>query len=449
MSDNLTTSGLQYKLSNNGVDYETNWTSIGATGLVDRAWNITSGFGGSATNGPKTVSVRVRDMADNTMTFNCPAITFDNVAPTLGTFTYNPSSTNFSNYTRFSTVNLTLAGTDATSGVNSMQFSNSNGTTWSPWYTYGTTFTAWDFTSATYGGTTSNSSAKPVYARIRDAAGNISGVSSFSLYYDTVAPVPGTLSPAPATVTSRTVAVAHNMTDTGGSGIRYVQLWTDGYYSGWITPGQAATVLLTPMNGNKYVQAQYQDNAGNTSVWTPYQLYTQLAMGWSNYNRNEIAKATYNYAMPTGDNTSYMSVGAGSSILLDAAHTSGTYTIVYSTIGGLVGQLDYYSPTTANPGSIVLYYTTYNANGTTVRGGITTPGSTTWSTGTVSLSWYNTLVGKLTVAHPGYAYLDLDAVPAGLTTTTTEVAGVSDVRIKYYNGVFTLEPLGTAKFVRF
>lgn len=93
-------------------------------------------------------------------------------------------------------VELTLFASDtggnnnAGSGVSDMQFSN-DGMSFSAWVSYATSYSAWDITDSSYGGT-STQGRKTVYVRFRDGAGNvsISSLAYFTFEFPTAATLP-------------------------------------------------------------------------------------------------------------------------------------------------------------------------------------------------------------------------------------------------------------------
>ena len=78
-------------------------------------------------------------------------------------------------------VTLNLKSSDSGFGVSSMQFSN-NGSTWTSWKTFKTTYSNWNMTSSTYGGN-GNRGTKYVYVRYKDKVGNISLKYKDSIIY--------------------------------------------------------------------------------------------------------------------------------------------------------------------------------------------------------------------------------------------------------------------------
>jgi subtilisin family serine protease len=82
-------------------------------------------------------------------------------------------------YSKYATLNL--KSSDSGFGVSSMQFSN-NGSKWTSWKTFKTTYSNWNLTSSTYGGN-GNRGTKYVYVRYKDKVGNISLKYKDSIIY--------------------------------------------------------------------------------------------------------------------------------------------------------------------------------------------------------------------------------------------------------------------------
>jgi hypothetical protein len=146
-------SGLsQMRFSNDGSTWR-DWETYGSS----KSWSLTSG------DGLKTVYVQLKDDAGNVSDPFSDTITLDMTAP-AGAIYINAGAT----YATKLSANLTLAATDAGSGVSLMRFS-SDGSSWSDWETYGSS-NIWSLTLG--------DGLKTVYVQFKDAAGNSSG--SFS-----------------------------------------------------------------------------------------------------------------------------------------------------------------------------------------------------------------------------------------------------------------------------
>lgn len=143
------TSGVD-RVRYNNID---NWTNIEWEFIVAaKNWTLTPG------DGIKTVYYQARDKAGLVSTFS-DQIILDTTPPT-GTITIANGASNSSS----TTVTLTLAAEDTTSGVAQMRFSNDN-TTWTAWEPYSNKKT-WSLTSG--------DGNKTVYVQYRDNAGLVS-----------------------------------------------------------------------------------------------------------------------------------------------------------------------------------------------------------------------------------------------------------------------------------
>lgn len=154
ITDGLKGSGVsEVCFSNDGIDY-TDWEPC--TGNMEKEWTLSSG------DGSKTVYMKLKDRLGNITPSSSPiyttAISLDTTPPENCSIAINGTDTIA--YQRG--VMLTLAATDAASGVASMQFSN-DGINFSDPEIY-TTSKSWLLTTGT--GT------KTVYAKFTDRAGN-------------------------------------------------------------------------------------------------------------------------------------------------------------------------------------------------------------------------------------------------------------------------------------
>ena len=86
--------------------------------------------------------------------------------------------------TRSRLTKLYLGATDTGGfGLYRMRFSNNGTTKWSSWVTYATTYSNWNITSSTYGGTASRGT-KKVYVQFKDKIGNTSTKKYDTIYYN-------------------------------------------------------------------------------------------------------------------------------------------------------------------------------------------------------------------------------------------------------------------------
>ena len=192
-------------LSNVSVTPSGQWTSTGTL-----SWTATDDSGltpsvevkvGSGTwqasgnsliglaQGANSVSVRAVDSAGNRSAATVLTVNYDSVAP-VSTAVADSAARS-----------MTLAATDATSGVASVQFST-DGSTWS---TYGSPVIA-------------GSGATTVWYRAVDAAGNVEVARSVAFAaVSTPAPVPSTFTAAPVPVVTGTARVGSVLTATAGT----------------------------------------------------------------------------------------------------------------------------------------------------------------------------------------------------------------------------------------
>jgi hypothetical protein len=198
---------------------------------------------------------RARDNAGNISAYSSSdtQTTVDTTSPTPGTLTINGGAQN----TNTTAVTLTLAASDATSGVAQMSFSN-DGSSWSAWETYATS-KAWTLASGDGG--------KSVYARFKDGAGNVSANTSASITLDTVAPTGTVVIAGGATyATSTNVNLTLSASDAT-SGVAQMSFSDDGSnWSAWEAYTTSKAWALASGDGSKTVYVRYKDNAGNVST---------------------------------------------------------------------------------------------------------------------------------------------------------------------------------------
>jgi hypothetical protein len=162
-------------------------------------------------------------------------------------------------------VTLGLTASDGSgSGVSGMQFSN-DGTNWSVWENYGTT-KAWTLTEGL--------GPKIVYARYRDAVGNVSADTisdDIALTTDVIGPT-GTIliNGGAARTTNPTVSLSLTASDGWGTGVASMQFNNDDcvFWSDWEPFWTSKSWDLSAGNGFKTVYVRYRDAAGNVSTDT-------------------------------------------------------------------------------------------------------------------------------------------------------------------------------------
>ena len=343
------------QFSNNGGLWS-RWYTYATTKL---SWPITSSaYGGSTTNGTKRVYVRVMDDLGNVSSSVSDAIVYDTVRPTTA-----PTINSNTPYTNNPSVIITLYASDDRSGLYQMRFSNNNAS-WSSWQSYSSTRSSWNMTSATYGGTTTETQNKYVYVQVKDYAGNISYTGYDRITYD-ITPPTGYfyIEYGNPSSSSYTNAILYFYMTDNLSGVSQRRMYRSG--TGWLGYGTHTSSMswyLPPRNGLKYVYAQFKDGAGNTTG-SIYDTIT-LSETYSSLSRTDIVSADYGY-------TSYMNSNAieGDDSFNSSALKPGTV-LVYRTSAGRFGKLEVLSydkywpvfpPVLSN--RIRIKMTTYNSNG--------------------------------------------------------------------------------------
>jgi len=201
--------------------------------------------------GTKTVEAEFKDGAGNVSQTASDTIVYDATPPSgsvqvgLGTGYVNSES-----------VTLTSAATDATSGVAESRFSN-DGVNWGGWGAYAVT-SAWTLVAG--------DGTRTVYAQYKDGAGNVSSTSSTTVVIERIPPTGSiVVAGGAAWTTSRTVSLSLPATDVGSSvhDMRFSQdgsAWTD-----WQSYAATLAWTLTSGDGQKTVNVQFRDAAGNIS----------------------------------------------------------------------------------------------------------------------------------------------------------------------------------------
>jgi hypothetical protein len=261
------TDAVEMEFSNNNSA----WSPREAYQASKAGWDLSNAaYGGSGTNGNRTVYARFYDAADNMLPVS-NSVLFDSGAPTVSSFVVNSNDT----ATNSGTVTLSVSATDNVYAPSQLQmrFSNNNAA-WSGWQTYATS-KSWSMTSSTYGGTTAQGW-KYVYIQVKDPAGNVTATYD-AIYYDITAPTISSVSVnSGATYTNYAyVTVSIGASDASpASGLDQMRFSNNGSaWSGWESYGASrANWLLTntsyggtTVDGSKYVYVQIRDKAGNLS----------------------------------------------------------------------------------------------------------------------------------------------------------------------------------------
>jgi immune inhibitor A len=216
-----------------------------------KSWTLDSG------DGLKTVYAQFSGPGNAVSAVVSDSITLDSKSP-AGRVTINDGV----KYTQEVTVTLTLAATDASSGVADMLLSDSSTFAGAVWLPYTTTSTYVLADTETY-------APRYVYARFRDRAENVSRTYYASVILDHTAPTGSlTINDGATSTSSLTVTLTIAATDTG-SGPGLVQFSNDGlHYSDWLTytTSYRPWVMAPGDDQNKTVYARFQDRAGNVSA---------------------------------------------------------------------------------------------------------------------------------------------------------------------------------------
>lgn len=181
-------------------------------------------------------------------------------------------------YTNSTSVALSLNASDQQSNVAAMSFSN-DGSTFSEWEPYAVTRTAWDLTAA---GGSSAEGTRRIYARFRDAAGNVSAVTSDDIIVDLTKPLTPSLTvhaPAPyalvrlisgVSTSTKSVTATWTASSDGLSGLAGYRallspLETADFTD--VTLFEAQTYGSTPLTSSRtlYLHLAAFDQAGNAS----------------------------------------------------------------------------------------------------------------------------------------------------------------------------------------
>ncbi len=214
-----------------------------------KAWSINN------TEGLRSVRVRVKDIAGNESNLPFDNITLDITGPSVTTFNINSSAA----FTNSTSATLTIAATDALSGVNQVRYQN-KGYAYTAWEAYATS-KAWTLISG--------DASKTVYMQISDMVGNVTTVSD-AIVLDTAPPTISVFtigSGNPASTNTAAVTLYITATDAA-SGVDEMSFWTGGKFDLWTAwePYAATKAWTMPDNAGthrRYVRVR--DNLGNTS----------------------------------------------------------------------------------------------------------------------------------------------------------------------------------------
>jgi hypothetical protein len=196
---------------------------------------------------------RAWDNVDNVSAYSSgdAQTTVDVTAPTPGDLIINGGALT----TTALNVTLSLLATDITSGVAMMSFSN-DGSTWSEWQSYAT-HASWSLLSG--------DGVKTVYARFRDAAGNVSSSVSNTIELDTATEAEYGLTINDGAVYTNQTAVG--LTIGAQAGTAQMQVSNDGGFAGatwepYVSHKAWAIIQNGSYGGPRVVYIRFKDSAG-------------------------------------------------------------------------------------------------------------------------------------------------------------------------------------------
>lgn len=300
-------------------------------------------------------------------------------------------------------VTLNLYAQDALSGVESMAFSN-DGLSYSPFVAYASQY-AWTLEAGL--GT------HTVYARFRDAAGNVSAPVTDSIYLDSTPPTGALQINGGITETVWTTVTLNLSAEAQayGSQMADMSFSNDGQaWSNWSGYAATATWQLPAGDGLKVVSARFRDTLGNVSqvVTSTIQLYA-----WAGVDYGVSINGGALYTNKTG-------------VILTISAKPGTTQIQVSNDGGFAGAtwIDYrlHLPWTITQyGSYVIPRVVYVRYRNT--------------TGAVSATFQDDIILDVTapvgsVAIEGGALRSPELTPVNLVLSATDdVSGVGEMMI--------------------
>jgi predicted RNA-binding Zn-ribbon protein involved in translation (DUF1610 family) len=228
-------------------------------------WDLTSGAGGTDTDGNKTVYLKVRDRAGNVAGPATASVFLDRVKPGALSVLINGGAT----YTTGRKVGLTLGATDPepASGVSAMQFSD-DGSSWTPFEPYSVQR---NYTLPAPDGL------KTVFFRVWDRAGNAGDTVSASIILDTASPVISSV--RVGGITDRSAVITWTTDEEADSGVDYgltVDYGTSGLDPGLLTSHSVALGNLTPST-TYHFRVHSKDRAGNAPAYSGDYLFITAA----------------------------------------------------------------------------------------------------------------------------------------------------------------------------
>jgi len=220
------------------------WISLASS----MSWTLTSG------EGSRTVEVQYLDADGLTSRIESDSIVVDQTSPT-GTFALEGGAA----WTCRTTVDVTLEFEDGGAGVAEARFRNKGGA-WGEWQDAAGPIT-WALTSG--------AGAKTVEGECRDFAGNTSDLASDTISVDLNVPTGAVIINGGAKyLLAPSATVAISASDLGGSGLAGMRYRTSDVagYSGWVPCASAYVLVFGAVEGEKRVDFQFRDGAGNVSA---------------------------------------------------------------------------------------------------------------------------------------------------------------------------------------
>ena len=227
-------------ISNDEGFTDVEWENYGTT----KEWTLTSD------DGEKTVYLKLKDIVENESDTIQATITLDTTLP------FSPSvSIDEGTYTNSQSITLTLSASSDLAPIEKVMISESSDFTGAEWVDYSASI---NYTLSTGDG------AKTIYAKFKDAAGNISSVVSDSITLDTTNPTAPEISNTGRRVTAatETISITTDSVDTNfdtyqAKGAQYDD-WTD-----------VDTPLIFNLSGDDTwytLEIRAKDQAGNLST---------------------------------------------------------------------------------------------------------------------------------------------------------------------------------------
>jgi|GEM_PF-2920150 len=235
-----------------GIDQMRFSADEGATWSDWEEFSGTKSFALLSGDGTKTVTAQLRDKAGLVSLNFSDLIILDTTTPE-GLLNINSGAA----YTNTANVTLNLSGSDSGSGIASMSFSTDNAN-WSAPEAY---VSSSAFTLSPGDGS------KTIYVKYFDKAGNVSPAYSKFITLDTVSPT-GSLAIHNDAGQTTTREVTLTLTGTDAlSGVSQMRFSLDSgtTWTGWEPFAATKALTLSGANGNKTVQYQLSDAAGNFS----------------------------------------------------------------------------------------------------------------------------------------------------------------------------------------